>query len=188
MLVVRTGFLVLCVALGAMRPGLAQPPTKVEVSPAAEIGARIGAPAPDFRLKTLADTIVSLSALRGRPVVVNFWATWCPPCRQKMPLLINAYQSYRQAGLEVLAVNLTDQEYPKDIRRFVSEFAIPFPVALDAKGKTRGRYGLIALPTTVFIGSDGVVRLVNSGPINAALLEGGLGAILPPPWRAGSTT
>ena len=176
----RSRLLLLLLAAWPLRPALPQAPTKIEVAPDAEIRARPGQPSPDFTLKSLADTMVALASLKGRPVVINFWASWCPPCRQEMPLLIAAYRAHREQGLEVLAVNLTDQEYAKDIRRFVAEFAMPFPVALDEKGKVRGKYGLIALPTTVFVGPDGNVRVVNSGPINAAVLARHLSAILPP--------
>jgi thiol-disulfide isomerase/thioredoxin len=174
---VRLVFAALCAA----RSAVAQPPKAVAVKPDAEIGARLGQPAPDFTLKTLAGTEVSLSSLKGRPVILNFWASWCPPCRVEMPLLMAAYRAHRDAGLEVVAINLTDQEAAKDIRKFVAEFQMPFAVALDTKGKTWGRYGLLALPTTVFVSSDGTVRLVNSGPINGQTLDRDLALILPPP-------
>ena len=169
-------FVVLCV----VRPAIAQAPKAVTVDPDAEIGARLGQPAPDFRLKTLAGPEVSISELKGRPVIINFWASWCPPCRLEMPLLIAAYQAHRDVGLEVVAINLTDQESAKDIRKFVAEFQMPFTIALDTKGKTWSRYGLIALPTTVFVGADGMVRVVNSGPINGVTLDRDLSQILPP--------
>ena len=167
-------------ALCAARPAIAQAPKAVDVNPDAEIGARLGQPVPDFTLRTFTGTQVSISTLKGRPVIINFWASWCPPCRQEMPLLIAVYEAHREAGLEVVAVNLTDQEYSKDIRNFVAEFRMPFTIALDAKGKTWSRYGLIALPTTVFVGSDGIVRVVNSGPISKATLDRDLAQILPP--------
>ena len=177
----RCPLLLLLLAAWPLRSAFPQSPTKIDVAPDVEIRARLGSPPPDFKLKTLADTLVALSTLKGRPVVINFWASWCPPCRQEMPLLIAAYREHREQGLEVLAVNLTDQEYARDIRGFVAEFAMPFPVVLDEKGKVRDKYGLIALPTTVFVGPDGTVRVVHSGPINAAILARHLSAILSPP-------
>src|SRR5207245_9191782 len=83
------------------------------------------------------------------------------------------------ARREVRAINLTDQERMKDIRKFVAEFHMPFPVLLDEKGRVRRLYALIGVPTSVFIGSDGVVRVVNPGPITKETLERGLAAILP---------
>lgn len=163
--------------LFAAGPALAQ--KSIEVDPNAEIAVKPGEPAPEFRLKTLGGTAVALSELKGRPVVINFWATWCPPCRVEMPMLATAQQTHQDAGLEVLAVNLTDQEYLKDVRKFVAEFAMPFRVALDEKGRVRSRYGLVALPTTVFIGADGTVQVVHSGPISAAALDRHLAQILP---------
>ena len=112
-------------------------------------------------------------------MLVNFWATWCKPCRAEMPEIISAYQAHRDAGLEVLAVNLTDQESMKDVRKFAAELGLPFPVLLDRKGAVRERYGLITIPTSVFIDSAGVIRVVNSGPINSSALDRGLREILP---------
>ena len=135
--------------------------------------------APDFTLKTLAGDTLSLSHLRGHPVFLNFWATWCKPCRGEMSDIIAAYDAHHTAGLEVLAINLTDQERMKDVRSFVQELQLPFPVLLDQKGKVRKRYGLRGVPTSVFIDTLGVVRLVNIGPITRENIQRGLAEILP---------
>jgi thiol-disulfide isomerase/thioredoxin len=139
----------------------------------AALGAQIqGDTAPPFTLKTLAGSTASLSDFKGHPVVINFWATWCPPCRDEIPMLVAASQANQPAGLVVLAVNLTDQELSKkDVQSFVTDMRMPFPVLLDERGKIRQRYRLRGVPTTVFIGPDGVVRAVNAGPITAALLR-----------------
>ena len=139
------------------------------------------APAPDFELRTLDGQIVRLSESRGRPVLVNFWASWCDPCRSEMPTIVAAYDEHRAAGLVVLAVNLRDQERDRDVRRFVEEFQLPFPVLLDARGTVRRRYRLRAVPTTVFIDTTGVVRIIHPGPLTTEALGRGLAEILPQP-------
>jgi thiol-disulfide isomerase/thioredoxin len=115
--------------------------------------------------------------LRGKPVILNFWATWCTPCRTEFPDLIS---TWREAGgaLEIVAVNLTDQERKKDVVRFVEEFAVPFPVVLDTRGKVRELYSLITMPTSVFLDSTGIVRRIHPGPLTRPALAHGLEAIL----------
>ena len=96
--------------ISAARPATSAAQTKIDVKPDAEIGATPGQLSPDFTLKTVVGATVTLSELKGHPVVINFWASWCPPCRVEMPLLVAAYQAHRDAGLEVLAVNRTDPD------------------------------------------------------------------------------
>lgn len=138
-----------------------------------------GEAAPDFTLPRLDGGRIALADLRGRPVLINFWATWCRPCRTEMPELVSAYATHRAAGLEIVAVNLTDQENGKDVRRFVAELGMLFPIALDEKGKVRERYRLVSLPTSIFVDTAGVVRVVHPGPISAGVLAQGLDSILP---------
>lgn len=96
-----------------------------------------------------------------------------------MPDLISAHGTHSPGGLEVLAVNLTDQEVRRDVRSFVAELGMTFPVLLDERGRTRRLYDLIAIPTTVFVDTAGVVRLLHSGPLTPAALARGLTLILP---------
>jgi len=165
----------------AAAPLSAQTPVEVPrtAQPSLEVGTRPGLGAPQFTLKTLAGPGVSLSDYEGRPVLINFWASWCKPCRSEIPDLVAAYEAHKETGLQVLAINLTDQEGMKAVRKFVAEFQMPFPVLLDEQGRVRRLYALIGVPTSVFIGTDGVVRLVNPGPITKETLERGLAAILP---------
>ena len=149
------------------------------ISAATGLAQSPGAAAIDFRLKALSGETVTLGEYRGRPLLLNFWATWCKPCRAEMTDIIAAYNAHKDRDLQVLAINLTDQERMKDVRTFVSELQMPFPVLLDQKGKVRKSYALRGVPTSVFIDSSGVVRFVNPGPITRELIERGLAAILP---------
>jgi peroxiredoxin len=137
-----------------------------------------GDPAPAISLELLGGGKASLGSLQGRPVLINFWATWCAPCRQEMPELAATWQAQRANGLEVLAVNLTDQERLKDVEAFVAELALPFPVLLDKRGRVRERYSVAALPSTYFVDSLGVVRGVHPGPLTRGALAKGLTLIL----------
>lgn len=139
---------------------------------------KIGLPAPAFDLETLDGRRASLAELRGHPVLVNFWASWCKPCRQEMPEIVLRYEHLHQAGLEVVAINLTDQERRKDIERFAGEFRLPFPVLLDVKGKVRRGYDLLGVPMTVFVDTAGIVAAVHTGPMTSETLDRGLTSIL----------
>jgi peroxiredoxin len=147
---------------------------------AAAQGPEVGRPAPDIVLKTREGSRARLSDLQGQAVIINFWASWCAPCRTEIPDLVAVYQEHAARGLVVLAVNLTDQERRKDIGRFVDATAMPFPVLLDERGKVRERYELVAVPTTVFVDRFGVVQRIHPGPISRRAIEDGLVTILGP--------
>jgi thiol-disulfide isomerase/thioredoxin len=143
--------------------------------------AQTGSQAPEIDLPTLAGTPMKLSALRGHPVVVTFWGTWCPPCREEFPRLVAAYEKYRADGLEIVAVNQRDQELSvKDVKAFSDSFAVPFPIALDVRGRSRRVYRLVGLPTTVFIDAAGTIKQLQPGPVSEEQLARGLAMILKP--------
>ena len=97
-----------------------------------EQGPTQNAEVPDFTLETVDGKTVSLSDYRGRPVVINFWATWCAPCREEMPLLQETYDAHRDDGLVVIGVNV--RETPEKVKRFLAEVGVEFPVLLDSEG------------------------------------------------------
>lgn len=126
--------------------------------------AAVGQPAPDFTLPTLERDAVSLSDYRGRPVLINFWATWCAPCRLEMPELVRTYNTHQEEGFVVLAVDLTDQDSLDDVRAFVEEFDMPFPVLLDETGAVYYElYRLLGLPMSVFVDREGVITRIHIG-------------------------
>ncbi len=131
----------------------------------AEIQAKEGALAPDFLLETLEGDDLRMSSFRGRPVVVNFWATWCTSCREEIPQLAAAYDRFSDDALVIIGVDL--QESVAAVRRFADEFGMQFPVVIDKDGRVADRYRLLGVPTTYFIDRDGLVRSVFTGPFLA---------------------
>lgn len=140
-------------------------------------GPRIGQPAPDFTLLDLRDQPVTLSQLQGRPVVINFFGTWCAPCRIEMPLVQAAYEYYQVDGLTVIGI--ATQESPFLVQEFVNLKRLTFPVVIDPTGEVTEGYRARAYPTSIFINPDGVVTDVHRGVLNPKLLQHYLSKILP---------
>jgi peroxiredoxin len=128
--------------------------------------------APDFALKTLEGETIQLSDLRGQPVLVNLWATWCPPCRAEMQTLETVYNDYKDQGFIVLAVNMTSQDDPQAVLPFVTERGLTYPILLDDKGEIAKAYQMKSLPSSFFINRDGTIHeVVIGGPMAEALLR-----------------
>jgi len=128
--------------------------------------------APDFALKTPEGETIQLSDLRGQPVLVNLWATWCPPCRAEMQTLETVYNDYKDQGFIVLAVNMTSQDDPQAILPFVTERGLTYPILLDDKGEIAKAYQMKSLPSSFFINRDGTINeVVIGGPMAEALLR-----------------
>ncbi len=130
---------------------------------AAATGLRVGSLAPDFVLPSLNGNMVRLSELRGQKAVfINFWATWCPPCRLEMPTMENAYQEYQARGLEILAISIDTG--PKDvIRNFMQEYGLTFPILLDPEGEVMHLYRIFSIPASFLIDKAGIIRYKELG-------------------------
>jgi peroxiredoxin len=167
-----------------MRRGAVLIALALAASAAGAQSVKVGQRAPEINLEAVAGGKARLSELRGHPVVVTFWATWCPSCRTEFPDLVKVQADYSAAGLRVLAVNGIDQEHSrngtKHVKQFIEEFAVTFPVGLDKRGRTRDAYGILTLPTMLFIDSGGVVRAISAGPTSREALDRGIATILPP--------
>lgn len=128
--------------------------------------------APDFSLETTDGQIIRLSELRGKTVVLNFWATWCPPCRAEMPTLERIAQEYADQDVILLGINLNFLDKAAEIQAFLEKYGITFPILLDRQGEVARLYEISALPTTFFIGPDGMIRyVVIGGPISEVTLR-----------------
>ena len=146
-------------------------------TPAATTGGAVPAPqvgfaAPDFSLQDASGETVTLSELRGHPLIVNVWASWCPPCRAEMPAMQRVYQDYRDAGLEILAVNAANQDQTEAALAFVEQNGLTFPILFDEVGSVSQHYQVRALPTSFFIDAQGIIQeIVVGGPMSEALLR-----------------
>jgi cytochrome c biogenesis protein CcmG/thiol:disulfide interchange protein DsbE len=135
----------------------------------------LDAAAPDFALRTADGQLIRLSDLRGKTVVLNFWATWCPPCREEIPALQQAYAARQSAGdLVVLGVDF--QETADVVSTYLANAGVTYPVVIDDDGSVTTRYGLPGLPGTFFIDRNGVVRKENLGPVLGSVLPDGIAA------------
>lgn len=132
-------------------------------------GLDVGNLAPEFVLKHADGETSNLSDWLGQPVIMNFWASWCAPCKEEMPALIDAYRAHEADGLVVLGVNA--QESAEQAKTFVDKFQMPFPVALDSRGEVMQLYMVRGLPTTIFIDREGRIAMRYAGLLTEELLD-----------------
>ena len=123
--------------------------------------ASVSGPAPNFTLKSLDGKNLKLSELAGNVVMINFWASWCAPCIQEMPLLNNIHKKYKPLGFTVLGVNV--EENSDNARAFLADRAVDFPVLLDSKNLVTQLYDVIVMPTTVLVDREGNMRFLHQG-------------------------
>lgn len=145
----------------------------IKLGAASGAAPKIGEVAPEFTLLDVNGKPTGLSDFRGKTVVMNFWATWCPPCRKEFPELVKLHDRNVDRGLVVLGVDL--QESPDIVRNFLNEFGANYPVVIDTKGDVASQYRLLGLPTTYFIDGEGVIRAQHVGLLTEDILTKKLG-------------
>jgi len=159
--------------MAAMLPSCRPAPS----SPAQAQGAGNTVPAPDFSLAKLDGEFVRLSDLKGHPVLINFWATWCPGCRDEMPLLQSVYEERQADGLVILAVDIAEK--PALVKKFMDDNKLTFTALLDLDNRVSATYGIRLLPTTVLVDKNGNIRDVRVGAyLNTAQIRDALKKIM----------
>ena len=121
----------------------------------------LGQVAPDFTLKSMAGTNLNLAEQRGKIIVINFWASWCGPCRKEMPVLQKFYEKYQDLGVSVWGVNVEQENQAG--RDFLADLKLTFPILFDETNTISANYQVEAMPTTIIIDRDGVVRYAFQG-------------------------
>ena len=139
--------------------------------------ARVGKPLGDFSLSDINGQTVHLSDYRGKVVLVNAWATWCPPCKAEMPDLNAYYQAHQANGFMLLAINAGDPA--SDAAAFASQKGLAFPVLLDPNTRLLNSLGIHSFPTSILVGTDGVVKAIHVGMFTPQALEAEITPYLP---------
>ena len=174
---VRSGravlILLMIVLLGLMASqaceSIDEPTTQLEPDNTVSFGVSVGEQAPDFILVDLNDNPISLSDFRGKTVFLNFWATWCPPCRAEMPQMEALYQDYKDE--DVVIIGLDIQETREEVSQYVQQGGYSWLFILDASGKVATNYEVTAIPTSFFIDGDGIIRAVSTGAMSKRDME-----------------
>jgi DsbE subfamily thiol:disulfide oxidoreductase len=131
--------------------------------------ARVNYPAPELTLKNVKGNMESLANFKGKVVLVNNWATWCPPCRAEMPTLVDFFNDHATTGLMIVAIEAGEPQ--SEVQKFVDQYKVPFRVWLDPRGESSYAFNNNALPNSYVIDRTGIVRLSWTGEINRDMLE-----------------
>ena len=141
-------------------------------------------PAPEFRLLSTDQTEVGLPDLRGRVVLVTFWATWCGPCKQELPAIDSVYRRLRSSGFAVVGVDYREQG--ADVSSFAQRSGLSFPLLQDSTGEVAFRYRLPGVPASYLVDRDGLLRQIHVGPLSAKELTRMVDALLSAPATTGT--
>ncbi|MGC9399387.1 MAG: TlpA family protein disulfide reductase [Anaerolineae bacterium] len=133
-------------------------------------------PAPDFTLETLQGETLQLADYRGQVVLVNFWASWCPPCQEEMPTLEAYYQAHKDEAFVIIGVNVKDS--PDAVNAFLEDHSVSFPLVLDREAKVAGAYNVTGLPTSFFVDREGRMMGFWPGMVTRTFLENNLTQLL----------
>jgi peroxiredoxin len=160
----------------------------VIASPPAE-GLRVGSTAPEltiplpdgstYQLSDLDGRPITLEALRGKVVWLNFWASWCPPCQQETPILRELSERYRDRGLEIVGVSVQETSVD-DVKSYAARYQLPYTIGFDGSGHVFHAYKVYALPTQFFLDTNGVIAQVVNGPVDEAGASALIESLLPP--------
>jgi len=146
--------LALALLAGGCQPS-SEPPGGTSQTDPVE-GTSVSNLAPDFQLQNLDGQTISLSELQGKPVLINFWATWCPPCRAEMPYLQQIYEEWSGKGLVLLTINVGESS--AQAKRFLQTYNLSLPTLLDTKKIVLRKYNITGIPTSFFIDKDGIIQ------------------------------
>lgn len=140
---------------------------KIENIEQLETGIDIENLAHDFELQTLDGKRIHLTDLKGKKVLLNFWASWCGPCEKEMPHMQKVYEKMKGENVEIVAVNVTSSEInEKVVHDFVKKHGLTFPIPMDVKGEVSFLYEAVSIPTSYFLDTDGVIRHKKVGPMD----------------------
>lgn len=142
------------------------------VGVAANEGLNKGEQAPDFELTTLEGEPIRLSELQGKKVILNFWATWCPPCKAEMPHMQNFYEDYAETeNVEIVAVNLTSGDREASVEEFVKDYGLTFPIPMDVEGEVGQKFQAVTIPTSYIIDTNGLIQHKIVGPMDETMIQ-----------------
>lgn len=175
------GYLITALIVGAMvvlmiktNVEKTEPITATNNVLAADTGMEKGNFPPDFELETLSGDTVKLSDLKGKKVMLNFWASWCGPCKAEMPHMEKYYKKNKESeNFEIIAVNLTKQERKglDSVEQFVDAHKLTFPIPLDKDGKVMDEYQVLSIPTTFMLNTDGTIEHKIIAPMDEKMLK-----------------